>query len=312
MLSRVADSLYWMSRYMERTDSIMRVLKTHYASSQDSGAEFTWRPVLKIFTHLDEEGITAIEKESRAVLQYMVVDKENQNSVFSMVIRSRENARAVQDHITKELWHCLNEFYHIIKEEDRISAMLKYDDPVTILDSLIRQSMIYYGVSECTMFRGEGFSFMNMGRYLERAIQSVDLLDVKFSDLSYDLEKTADVTYWKHLLLSISGYALYLKTYRSAFEARNIIDQVIFNTSFPRSVLYSLNQLQRYFERLRNDVNSEGYKKINFIIGKLRSKIQYSNLQHVSEVGLHNYLVTLNQDLQSIGNALNQHYFAYS
>ncbi len=312
MLSRVADSLYWMSRYMERTDSIMRVLKTHYASSQDSGAEFTWRPVLKTFTYLDDDRITAIEKESRAVLHYMVTDRENENSVYNMLTRSRENARSVQDHITKELWQCLNEFYHIIKEEDRITAMLKYDDPVTILDSLIRQSMIYHGVSECTMFRGEGFSFMNMGRYLERAIQSVDLLDVKFRDLSYDLEKTADVTYWKHLLLSISGYALYLKTYRSAFEARNIIDQVIFNTNFPRSVLYSLNQLQRYFERLRNDANTEGYEKINFIIGKLRSKIQYSNLQHVSEVGLHNYLVALNQDLQSIGNALNQHYFAYS
>jgi uncharacterized alpha-E superfamily protein len=171
---------------------------------------------------------------------------------------------------------------------------------------------MYYGTSETTMFRGEGFSFMNMGRYLERAIQSVNLLDVKFSDLSYDLQRTADITYWKHLLLSISGYALYLKTYRSAFDARNIIDQVIFNTNFPRSVLYSLNQLHRYFERLDNNLETEGYKHINFQVGKLRSKIQYSNLQHVSEVGLHNFLTGLNEDLQAIGNALNQYYFASS
>jgi uncharacterized alpha-E superfamily protein len=311
MLSRVADSLYWMSRYMERTDSIMRVLKTNYASSQDSGQDFTWRPVLKIFTLLDEDGIVGMEKESRAVLQYMVANKENPNSVYSMVIRSRENARSVQDHITKELWQSLNEFYHLVKE-DRLSLMVEFDDPVTTLDSLIRQSMLYYGISESTMFRGEGFSFMNMGRYLERAIQSIDLLDVKFNDLSYDLEKQADITYWKHLLLSISGYALYLKTYRSAFDARNIIDQVIFNTHFPRSVLYSLNQVQRYFDRLETNLDPESYKKINFMIGKLRSKIQYSNLQHVSEVGLHNFLTNINQDLKGIGNALNQYYFAYS
>jgi uncharacterized alpha-E superfamily protein len=311
MLSRVADSLYWMSRYMERTDSIMRVLKTNYGSSQDSSDEFSWGAVLRIFTYLREDEIKEIEFESRAVLQYMVTSKENINSVFNMVVRSRENARSVQDHITIELWQALNEFYHVVKS-DSIERLLRYDDPVTTLDGLIRHSMVYYGISESTMFRGEGFSFMNMGRYLERSIQSIELLDVKFKGLSYDLTQTADITYWKHLLLSISGYNLYLKTYRSAFDARNIIEQVIFNTNFPRSVLYSLNQLQRYFDRLNHDVNTEGHKQINFLIGKLRSKIQYSNLEHVSEVGLHSYLEGVNEDLQRIGNALNRYYFAYS
>jgi uncharacterized alpha-E superfamily protein len=311
MLSRVADSLYWMSRYMERTDSILRVLKTNYASSQDSAQDFTWRPVLQTFTVIEDEQIVQLEKNNRAVLQYMVANRENPNSVYSMVTRSRENARSVQDHITKELWQSLNEFYHVIKE-DRLHLMLEYDDPVTTLDSLIRQTMLYYGISESTMFRGEGFSFMNMGRYLERSIQSLDLLDLKFRDLSYDMDKTADITYWKHLLLSISGYALYLKTYRSAFEARNIIDQVIFNVNFPRSVFYAVNQLQRYYDRLEMDDTNEGHRKINFLIGKLRSKIQYSNLQHVSEVGLHNFLTNLSADLKAIGNALNQYYFAYS
>lgn len=162
------------------------------------------------------------------------------------------------------------------------------------------------------MFRGEGFSFMSLGKYLERAIQAVDILDIKFSDLSYDMEKTTETVYWKHLLLSVSGYALYLKTYRSAFEARNVIDQIIFNTNFPRSVLYSLNAVHRYFERLNIESNSEGGRQIYFLIGKLRSKIQFSNLQNVSEVGLHNFLKQLNEDLHGIGNALNRYYFANS
>src|SRR3954471_23151095 len=101
MLSRVADSLYWMSRYLERTDGILRMLKINYASSQDDSNDFTWRPVLKIFSHLDDEDISKIEKNSREVLKFMVVDKENPNSVLNMVTRSRENARSVQDHITK-------------------------------------------------------------------------------------------------------------------------------------------------------------------------------------------------------------------
>jgi uncharacterized alpha-E superfamily protein len=311
MLSRVADSLYWMSRYMERTDNIMRMLKTNYASSQDSDATFTWRPVLEIFTYLNDEEISRIQNDAQTVLQFMLADKTNPNSVYNMVVRSRENARSVQDHVTKELWQCLNEFYHIVKE-DKLSMIIRFDDPVTVLDQLIRQSMLYYGIAESTMFRGEGFSFMNVGRYLERALQSVDILDVKFRDLSYDINKTADVVYWKHLLLSVSGYALYLKTYKSAFEARNVIDQLIFNTRFPRSVLYSLNSVQRYFERLENSGSNEGSKIVTFQLGKLRSKIQYSNLENVNEVGLHQYLQGINEDLKSIGNALNRYYFANS
>lgn len=296
---------------MERTDSMLRMLKTNYASSQDGVQDFSWKPVLQIYTDLDESEIVQIEHHGRKVLQYIVAGKDNPSSVCQMVARSRENARSVQDHITKELWQCLNEFYHQSRE-DRVSLMLEYDDPISVLDGLIVQSMLYYGTSDSTMFRGEGFSFMNMGRYLERALQAVAVLDVKFRDLSYDMEKTADISYWKHLLLSISGYALYLKTYRSAFEARNVVNQVIFNTNFPRSVLYSLNALQRYFDRLESDLNTDGYRIVNFRIGRLRSKIQYSNLEHVSEVGLHNFLSSLSADLRDIGNALNQYYFAYS
>lgn len=311
MLSRVADSLYWMSRYMERTDSILRMLKINHMSSQDNVDEFTWRPVLRIFSSMQDEQIKLIEKDGRQVLHYMVLDKDNANSVFNMVTQARENARAVQDNITKELWQSLNEFYHVVREQ-RLEYSLKREDPVTVLDSLIKQCMIYYGIADMTMFRGEGLSFMNIGKLLERAIQTADILDVKFSDLSYDLDKTADTTYWKYLLQSVSGYALYLKRYRSGFEARNIIDQVLFNVDFPRSVLYSVNQLHRYFGRLKSEQNTEGYSKVDFQIGKLRSKLQYSDVQSVSNMGLHHYLSEIRSDIYAVGGTLNQYYFAYS
>ena len=208
MLSRVADSLYWMSRYVERTDSILRILKINQLSSQDDQENFNWSPVLEIFTDLPEEEISKIERNGRKVLHYMVLDRDNPNSVFNMVVLSRENARGVQDNITRELWQCLNEFYHVVRDP-KLEKSLQTEDPVTVLDTLIRQCMLYYGVSDITMFRGEGLCFMNLGKYLERCIQSADILDVKFSDLSYDLDKTTDTTYWKYLLMSVSGYALY-------------------------------------------------------------------------------------------------------
>ena len=311
MLSRVADSLYWMSRYMERTDSILRMLKINYASSQDNSEDFSWEPVLRIFGNLESSEAKLIAHSGREVIRFMVIDRENPNSIFNMVTKARENARSVQDNITTELWQCLNEFYHVV-HDDRLDASLKTEDPISVLDGLIKSCMLYFGVADNTMFRGEGLCFMNVGKYMERAMQTADILDVKLSDLSYDLNKTADTTYWKYLLMSISGYSLYLKRYRSGFEARNIIDQVLFNVDFPRSVLYCLNQLQRNFKRLQSDQNTEGYSKIDFMIGKLRSKLQYSDVQSVSQTGLHHYLTSITTDISAIGNTLNHYYFAYS
>src|ERR1700761_7384904 len=155
MLSRVADSLYWMSRYMERTDGLLRMLKINYASSQDDIHEFSWQPVLKIFSHLEDEEATAFSNDTKDVLQFMVLDKENPNSVLSIVTQARENARSVQDHITKEMWQVLNDFYHLIREEWLLNS-IKNDDPVTVLDTLIRQGMLYFGTTEVTMARNDG------------------------------------------------------------------------------------------------------------------------------------------------------------
>lgn len=310
MLSRVADSLHWMSRYVERADGILRMLKINYASSQDDMHDFSWMPVLKIFTYLDEEQYNAIGDESRKVLQYMVTDKENPNSVLNIVTKARENARSVQDHITKELWQCLNDFYHTMRDE-QLADWLSREDPVSVLDVLIKQGVLYYGTIDITMARGEGYTFINIGKFLERATQSADILDVKFSDVDYDIT-SADTTYWKYLLMSIAGYELYLKTYRSGFEAKNVVEQIVLNKDFPRSILYSIGQLLRYFTRLKSERNPESYHKIEFLIGKLKSKVTYSTTDSILRQGLHEYLSEIKTELNEISVALNQNYFAYT
>ena len=310
MLSRVADSLFWMSRYMERADGILRMLKINYASSQDDIHEFSWKPVLQIFTYLPEEEMDALANNSRAVLQYMVTDRNNNGSVLNIVTQARENGRSVQDHITKEMWQCLNEFYHIMRQ-DKLLDQLQKDDPVTVLDNLIKQCMLYFGTTDVTMSRGEGNAFINIGKFLERAIQSADILDIKFSDLDYQLDKPADTTYWKYMLMSISGYELYLKTYTSGFEAKNVMEQILLNDNFPRSVLYSVNRLHRYFEKLKNERNLHSFNQLDFMIGKLRSKVKFSTADSVIHEGLHQFLSDTKQALLQIGNTLNHTYFVH-
>jgi uncharacterized alpha-E superfamily protein len=184
MLSRVADSLYWMSRYLERTDGILRMLKMNYASSQDDLGEFSWKPVLQIFTYMNEGEANAIAFQSRAVLQYMVTERENPNSVFNIVTHARENARSIQDHITKEMWQCLNDYYHAVRNE-HLLIRLEREDPISVLDVLIKHGLLYYGTTDITMARGESYVFLTMGKFLERALQSADILDVKFSDSEF-------------------------------------------------------------------------------------------------------------------------------
>jgi uncharacterized alpha-E superfamily protein len=243
---------------MERTDSMLRMLKVNYASSQDDMQDFSWGSVLEIFTYLDKDEIESLDKRSRDVLCYIVTDRENPNSVYNLTVKARENARSVQDNITIELWQCLNDYYHLIRDP-WIENSLRNGDPISILDTLIKQGMLYYGIADYTMFKGAGLSFMSLGKYLERSLQSTDILDVKFRDISYDPDKQTDTTYWKYLLLSISGYALYLKSYRSGFEAKNVIDQILFNVYFPRSLSYSLSLLQRIFDRLQSSSNEESF-----------------------------------------------------
>jgi len=310
MLSRVAASFYWLSRYIERSDGMLRMLKINYASSQDTVQEFTWEPVIRIFAG-EEADAEQLGNDSRAVLRYMVTGKNNSNSILNIITLARENARGVQEHITKDLWQCLNEYYHTVKDT-RLEKALQRDDPIGVLDVLIKQVMLYYGTVEITMERGEGRSFMNIGKYLERAIQSVDILDTKFGSVSDNPDLLTDTTYWKHLLQSLGGYELYLKTYREGFESSNILEQVVLNNDFPRSVIYSVNNIQRYFDRLKNDSNLDDYREMSFQIGRLQSRIKYSSVKTIENDGLHTFLTQIRSELYGIGNSLNEHYFANS
>ncbi|QEC75699.1 alpha-E domain-containing protein [Mucilaginibacter ginsenosidivorax] len=311
MLSRVAASFYWLSRYIERSDGMLRMLKINYASSQDTVQEFTWEPVIRIFAGIKETEIEKLENDSRAVLKYMVTGKNNPNSILNIITLARENARGVQEHISKDLWQCLNEYYHTVKDS-RLERSLQREDPIGVLDILIKQVMLYYGTAEITMERGEGRSFMNIGKYLERAIQSVDILDTKFSSVSDNPDLLTDTTYWKHLLLSLGGYELYLKTYREGFEAENVLEQVALNNDFPRSVIYSVNNIHRYFDRLKNDSNVDTFREMSFQIGRLQSRIKYSSVKSIRDEGLHLFLTQTRKELYGIGNSLNEYYFANS
>lgn len=311
MLSRVADSVFWMARYMERTNGMLRILRTNYISSQDEVKDFSWQTLLRNYSDASPEEVKAIGNNSVKVLEHLLLDKNNGASVYNNITRARENARAVQDHITKEVWQCLNDYYHLIRD-NKINLQVKQGDPVTALDSLIHHGMLYHGTVDITMARGEGFTYLNIGKFLERAILSTDMLNIKLTELDYDLEHKVEVTALRYLLYSLSGYELYLKTHRGNFQTDYVLEQVIHNENFPHSVSYCLKQLFRYFERLETESLPESYKQLEFLIGRSMNSVKYSNIKLSDSKGLRNFLQQLRQELFGIAAAFNQYYFGNS
>ena len=312
MLSRIADSLFWMTRYVERTDGILRMLKINFITSLDHVGEeaFSWQPVLKVFAHMSDEQVKAFGHSADDVLRYMITNRENDNSIRNIIARARENARGMQDHITKETWECMNEFYHHVNNLD-IEKTIEHDEQIVMLSALIDYCLRFYGVMEVTMPRGQGWNYMNLGKFIERGIQTVDILDVKFNDIHYNLDELDEIPYYRNLLLSLSGYELYMKSYRVGLDGQNVVDMALLNTDFPRSVLYCLIRLDRTIRGMSSE-NMEATPHLQKLIGRLRSTVEYSDIESISEKGLHDFLAEVKNNLYGFSNALSRSYFAYN
>lgn len=311
MLSRVADSVFWMARYMERTNGMLRILRTNYISSQDEVKDFNWHTLLRNYSDAGAEEMEAIGNNSVRVMEHLLLDKQNGGSVINNITRARENGRAVQDHITKEVWQCLNDYHHLIRDKN-IYTQVKSGDPVTALDSLIYQGMLYHGTVDITMARGEGFNYLNAGKFLERAILSADMLNIKLTELGYKLEAPVELPALRYLLYSLSGYELYLKSHRGNLQADFVIQQIVYNEQFPHSIAYCLKQLFRYFERLEPESLPENYKQLEFLIGRAMTNVKYSIINTSDGEGLKQFLQQTRNELIGIAAAFNQFYFGNS
>jgi uncharacterized alpha-E superfamily protein len=307
MLSRVADAVFWMARYMERTDNVLRVLRTNYIASQDEIQNFDWQ--------LWVEGLGAKVNDStvkvtnyRDALFNLVLNKENDTSVLINIVRARENARSVQDYITKEVWQCINDYYHLIQHKHTEQLMLE-SDPVTAIDSLLRESVLFYGSVDVTMSRGEGYTFLSIGKYIERPLRSLDILELKMLEMD---KGGNEAMHWKYLLYSLSGYEFHSKQYKNALLMNEVIHQVFMNTQFPHSVLYSLQQVERYFKRLESISVPENFKEMEFLIGRSISNLKYGLNPQAGAEEIKALIIKTRAEIKAVAHKLATLYFGYS
>lgn len=291
---------------MERSTCLLRVVRTHYIASQDDMQDLDWQLLLNTYSASTAEERALITSPNK-ILHNLVLDKDNPNSVLNNIARARENGRAVQDNITKEVWQCLNDFYHQMRAP-QVQQQFKNGDPITALDILQRDTMYYYGTVDTTMPRGEGFNFMNIGKFLERAMQSVYVLQMKLTT-GYHITEPAETTSWRYVLYSLSGYQLYLKTYRGNIQPHCVAEHALHNTAFPHSVVYCVNQIHRYFQRLQAESVEDNFRQMDFRIGKAVNLVRYTDLQALNKNELAALLFQIQTELTNIANGLNQYYF---
>lgn len=308
MLSRVAATIYWLARYLERTQAMLQVVRIQYIASQDEPHYRGWQPLLDAYGDLPEQELARRTPHTPQVLYHLVFDRENAASAYCNIVQGRENARAVQDHITKEVWQSLNDYYHLIRQEALAHQTLG-EDPVSGLDSLLRQSVLYVGTVQNTMPRDEGYLFLQLGKYLERALQTVDLLRLNQHLFAADAAADAGSHELRYLLYGLLGYELYAKTYQGNPEAGTVLELVLYNPNFPHSLLYSLGQLLRYCERLKDKSRPESYEQLRFLIGKARTTVAYSTLRDQQTSGLPELLAQARSELLAITAALSSSYF---
>jgi uncharacterized alpha-E superfamily protein len=312
MLSRIADSLFWLNRYMERADGLLRVMKTNYVLSLDKGvnSNLTWRPMLEIFTYADEKQIAALENDTAAALKLLITDTDNMNSLKVILNRARENARGVQDHITKEVWEQINQMYHMVNHPNLISKLTGY--ALEAIENFLKNCLLFAGVTDTTMPRGLGWSFMNLGRCIERCTQTIEITDKQYRSIDYDLNKTVDILQWRYLLFSLSGYELHLKTYHSSNFNKDVLHQVLINPDFTRSVFYSLNRTERYLNDVAKENKSTENEALQRFFGRLYSSVKYVDLDSLNGINLQHFLSDIRHNLTEFSKRLAQNFFSYS
>lgn len=311
MLSRIADSLYWLHRYMERTDGMLRMLKTTYILSFDKvqASGITWQTALEVFTSLSKDEIDLLKENDIAALQYLVTDPQNHNSLRSIITKARENARGVQDQITKEVWEQVNHIYHLVNSAS-ITDKLASAEAIVVIDLLIANCDQFCGIADSTMPRGQGWNYMNMGKYTERCLLTVELAFNYYKKIDFDLLNEQDILFWRSLLLSLSGYELHLKNYSNQNHNLNVTKQIFFDHYFPRSLYYSLDRANKYLEDIAQANPVDGSIELKRSFGRLNSQIKFAELSLINETGLENYLKLVRRELNLVSNLLGKTYFS--
>jgi uncharacterized alpha-E superfamily protein len=312
MLSRVADSIYWMNRYIERAENVARFIDVNLRLLLDPsiGTTEQWEPLV------DTTGdrVPFQERYGRAtrrnVVAFLTFDTANPNSIFSCLRMARENARSVREVISSEMWEQINKFYLMVRAAAAAGDIL--EDPYDFFTEIKMASHLFVGVTDATMSHGEGWHFGRMGRLIERADKTSRLLDVKYFLLLptvTDVGTPIDDSQWTAVLKSASAFEMYRKRY-GRIAPQHVADFLLLDREFPRSVHYCIVKAEESLLAISDTPVGTFRNAAEQRLGRLRSELDYASIQEILTSGLHEFLDGFQVKLNRVGDAIFETFFA--
>ena len=312
MLSRVANSIYWTNRYLERAENNARFMDVNFNLTLDLPQYVSeqWEPLvvangnIELFKSLHSHGT----REN--VIRFMGFEKENPSSIYCCLSKARENARIIRENITKEIWQQINELYFLVKRGERKQKSI-LNDPRKFFDEVKKRCQLLNGIAQATVARTDAWHFGRIGQYLERGDNTSRILDVKYHIILPSVTSIGspiDLIHWAALLKSVSAYTTYRRLYGQIVPA-NIAEYLILNEKFPRSILHCLIQAENSLHQISGG-NHHGFRNdAEKKIGSVRSHLEYTEINDVFNTGLHEYLDDIQAKIISVSKAIFNVYF---
>jgi uncharacterized alpha-E superfamily protein len=306
MLSRVADSIYWLSRYTERAENIARFIDVNLRLALDlpPGADEQWMPLVLITADRPLFEAHYDRPDRRSVIEFLTFDEANPNSIIRCLGAARDNARSVREALSSEMWEQINRFYHVSRSgpfRDLVAS-----DPYAFFSRIRQESMLFAGVVDATMSHDEGWHFARLGRELERADKTSRILDVKYFLLLpavTDVGTPMDDLQWSALLRSASALEAFRKRH-GRIKPEQVAEFLILDRAFPRSILHCLVAAQDSLRILSGSRNGNYHNAAEQRLGRLTARLNYAGIREIIAGGLHEFLDGLQVELNDVGEAV--------
>jgi uncharacterized alpha-E superfamily protein len=307
MLSRVANTFYWMVRYVERADNLARLIDVNQQLLLDSERLDSdrlsgfWKPII-LSTGDDEAFATLYDKAGSAeVIRFLTDDERNPNSIVSCIGLARENARTVRDQLSDELWEEINSLYLFVRslEAERLIS----SDPPRYYAMIRRAAETFLGIASSTISRSEAWDFMNLGRHLERADKTTRFLDVAsyLPGGSEGVEVSSPgILHWSAILRSCGAHGAY-RGLKRAIDARGVVEFLVFSQEFPRSVRFCVETVDTALHRISGTPRGSFSNEAEREAGRLLADLNFGSTDEAFAAGLHDYLDSLQECFNRIG-----------
>lgn len=324
MLSRVADSLYWMSRYVERAEHVTRLLDVNLNLMLDesaSSADHRWPRLLR---SLSNPKRLKWDGDAYALAATLTFDKDLKSSVVSCVIQARENARHVREQIATEQWQRLNSLYlEVTRPEHREmmqvgSPQASSEAPSAFLQTVLEAAYQFQGITDTTMSHGEGWQFIQVGRFLERAGATARLLEAYHDDLWAQPDLVVDSTQyleWMGLLRSCTALEAYCKVYTADMTPERILEFLLLDAEFPHSLRFSIEAVECALGKIFSKTGTKDTKArgeyLHRIAGRLSSQLSYSGVEDLLSGNIVEYLRSIQRQCQTLHQGIYELYVEY-